>query len=104
MYQIEPYIFSGGTSHINRKMTVYSALLLTCCTAAGLTSPAVQAGAYEAAYGDTDGMVGTFPEQYHDLFTKNNTDHIWISVLGGGHDGTVGIPLFYNFIRALFKA
>lgn len=56
------------------------------------------------AGGTADGMVGDFPEQYHNLFTRNNTDHIWISVPGGGHDGTVGIPLFYNFIRALFKA
>ena len=56
------------------------------------------------AGGTADGMVGNFPEQYHNLFTRNNTDHIWISVPGGGHDGTVGIPLFYNFIRALFKA
>ena len=56
------------------------------------------------AGGTADGMVGDFPEQYHNLFTRNNTDHIWISVPGGGHDGSVGIPLFYNFIRALFKA
>ena len=56
------------------------------------------------AGGTNDNMVGNFPEQYHNLFTRNNTDHIWISVPGGGHDGSVGIPLFYNFIRALFKA
>ncbi len=56
------------------------------------------------AGGTADGMVGDFPEQYHKLFERNQTDHIWISVSGGGHDGTVGIPLFYNFIRALFKA
>lgn len=56
------------------------------------------------AGGTADGMVGDFPEQYHNLFTRNGTDHIWISVPGGGHDGSVGIPLFYNFIRGLFKA
>lgn len=56
------------------------------------------------AGGTADSMVGDFPEQYHKLFERNQTDHIWISVPGGGHDGTVGIPLFYNFIRALFKA
>lgn len=54
--------------------------------------------------GTADGMVGDFPEQYHNLFTRNNTDHIWVSVPGGGHDGGVGTPFFYNFIRALFKA
>ena len=56
------------------------------------------------AGGTADGMVGDFPEQYHKLFEKNNTDHIWISVPGGGHDGGVGGPLFYNFIKNLFKA
>ena len=56
------------------------------------------------AGGTADGMVGDFPEQYHKLFEKNGTDHIWISVPGGGHDGGVGAPLFYNFIRALFQA
>lgn len=54
--------------------------------------------------GTNDGVVGTFPEQYHNLFTKNGTDHIWMSVAGGGHDGSVGIPLFYNFFKAVFKA
>ena len=56
------------------------------------------------AGGTADTMVGDFPEQYHKLFERNQTDHIWISVPGGGHDGGVGAPLFYNFIRALFKA
>ena len=54
--------------------------------------------------GTADGMVGDFPEQYHNLFTRNGTDHIWISVPGGGHDGGVGAPMFYNFIRNHFKA
>ena len=56
------------------------------------------------AGGTADGMVQDFPEQYHKLFERNNTDHIWISVPNGGHDGGVGGPLFYHFIRALFKA
>ncbi len=56
------------------------------------------------AGGTSDSVVGTFPKQYHELFTKNGTDHIWTEVPNGGHDGSVGIPLFYNFFRALFKA
>ena len=54
--------------------------------------------------GTNDSVVGNFPEQYHNLFSKNGTDHIWMSVQGGGHDGSVGIPLFYNFFKAVFKA
>ena len=56
------------------------------------------------AGGTSDFVVGTFPQQYHELFEKNGTEHIWVSVPGGGHDGSVGIPLFYNFLKCLFKA
>ena len=56
------------------------------------------------AGGTNDMVVGTFPKQYHELFTKNGTDHIWTEVPGGQHDGSVGIPLFYNFFRAVFQA
>ncbi|MBR3267236.1 MAG: carbohydrate binding domain-containing protein [Oscillospiraceae bacterium] len=54
--------------------------------------------------GTNDPIVGTFPKQYHELFQKNGTDHIWMEVQGAGHDAGVGTPLFYNFFRALFKA
>lgn len=54
--------------------------------------------------GTNDGVVGTFPKEYHELFEKNGTDHIWMEVQGGGHDGSVGTPLFYNFFRYVFKA
>ena len=56
------------------------------------------------AGGTSDFVVGTFPKQYHELVEKNGTDHIWISVEGGNHDGSVGIPVFYNFLKCLFKA
>ena len=56
------------------------------------------------AGGTDDGMVHVAPGNYSKLLTKNGTDHIYVSIQGGGHDGKTGIPLFYNFIRALFKA
>lgn len=56
------------------------------------------------AGGTKDFVVGTFPQQYHELFEKNGTDHIWLSVPEGAHDGSVGIPVFYNFLKCLFKA
>ena len=56
------------------------------------------------AGGTNDGTVGTFPKEYHELFAQNGTEHIWTEVPGGGHDGSVGTPLFYNFFRAVFKA
>ena len=56
------------------------------------------------AGGTADGMVNVAPENYSKQLTANGTDHFFISIPGGGHDGTTGEPLFYNFIRALFKA
>ena len=56
------------------------------------------------AGGTSDGMVGTYPEQYHDLFTAHGTDNIFLPVPGGNHDSSTVIPLMYNFIRVLFKA
>ena len=56
------------------------------------------------AGGTADSVVGTFPKEYHQLFDQNGTPHIWTEVPGGGHDGGVGTPLFYNFFKALFKA
>ena len=56
------------------------------------------------AGGTNDGMVGSYPEQYHNLFTEHGTENIYISVPGGGHDSSTVIPLMYNFIRCLFKA
>ncbi|MCQ2416729.1 MAG: carbohydrate binding domain-containing protein [Oscillospiraceae bacterium] len=53
--------------------------------------------------GTNDGTVGTFPKQYHELFEKNGTDHIWMEVQGGGHDGSVGTPLFYNYFKGIFQ-
>ena len=56
------------------------------------------------AGGTNDGVVGTFPQQYHELLDKNGTPNLWMSVAGGGHDGGVGTKIFYNFFRAMFKA
>ncbi len=53
--------------------------------------------------GTSDDIVKQFPKEYHELFTANGTDHIWMEVQNGGHDGSVGIPLFYNFFKGVFK-
>ncbi|MGN0582000.1 MAG: glycoside hydrolase family 11 protein, partial [Oscillospiraceae bacterium] len=54
--------------------------------------------------GTNDTVVGTFPKQYSELYTQKGQDHIWFEVQGGGHDASVGTPLFYNYFRNLFKA
>lgn len=54
--------------------------------------------------GTNDTVVGTYPEFYHNLLTKNGTDHIWQSISGGGHDAGSVVPHMYNFIKAAFNA
>ena len=56
------------------------------------------------AGGTSDNVVGTFPKEYHQIFDQNGVPNIWTEVPGGGHDGGVGTPLFYNFFRNMFKA
>ena len=56
------------------------------------------------AGGTNDGMVGTYPQQYHELFTAHGTENIYLSVPGGNHDGSTVTPMMYNFIRFIFKA
>ena len=54
--------------------------------------------------GTNDGVVGTFPQSYHNILTTNGQDHIWQEIQGGGHDASCVVPLMYNFIRSAFKA
>ena len=56
------------------------------------------------AGGTDDGMVGTYPKEYSDLFTAHGTENIYLSVPRGGHDSSTVTPLMYNFIRFAFKA
>ena len=56
------------------------------------------------AGGTSDNVVGTFPKEYHQIFDQNGVPNIWTEVPGGGHDGGVGTPLFYNFFKNVFKA
>ena len=54
--------------------------------------------------GDFDAVVGTFPDEYSKLLTKNGCDHVFQLVPGGGHNGDSVRAHFYNFFRYLFKA
>lgn len=53
--------------------------------------------------GTNDGVVGTFPQKYHQILTTNGEDHIWQEIQGGGHDASCVTPHFYNFLRNIFK-
>ncbi|MBR6616909.1 MAG: carbohydrate binding domain-containing protein, partial [Oscillospiraceae bacterium] len=53
--------------------------------------------------GTNDGVVGTFPQSYHNILTTNGCDHIWQEIQGGGHDASCIVPHMYNFMRNIFK-
>ncbi|MCR5718215.1 MAG: hypothetical protein K6F80_04170 [Oscillospiraceae bacterium] len=55
------------------------------------------------AGGTNDGVVGKFPQEYDQLLTHNGEEHLWLEVQGGGHDGSVVVPMFYNFLRSVFR-
>lgn len=51
-----------------------------------------------------DGAVGNSPEIYKNIFIKNNVNHIWHLINGGGHDESSVRPHLYNFIRIIFNS
>lgn len=53
--------------------------------------------------GTNDGVVGTFPQKYHEILTTNGQDHIWQEIQGGGHDSSCVTPMMYNFMKGIFK-
>ncbi|MCQ2218268.1 MAG: hypothetical protein MJZ33_07260 [Paludibacteraceae bacterium] len=53
--------------------------------------------------GTNDLTVGTFPKQYHETLQRNNVDHLWQEIQGGGHDASCIVPMYYNFIKNIFK-
>ena len=54
--------------------------------------------------GTNDGVVGGVPEAYHDIFTKNEVDHVWHYIKGGDHGGMSIRPHIYSFVKSIFKA
>ncbi len=54
--------------------------------------------------GTNDMVVGTFPQQYHEMLITNGQPHIWQEIQGGGHDQSCVNPMMYNFLKNVFKA
>jgi len=48
--------------------------------------------------GTRDGVVGKFPLSYHELFEKNNVEHLWYEVPGADHDSNAIRSGIYNFL------
>ena len=53
--------------------------------------------------GDRDSVVGSFPVSYHNIFTKNEVDHIWWFVPGSDHGDPAISSGIYNFCKRIFK-
>lgn len=51
-----------------------------------------------------DSVVGTYPQDYHNVLTKNNVEHLWNMIPQGDHGNATVEPHLYNFMRYIFKA
>ncbi len=51
--------------------------------------------------GTRDSVVGTFPRQYHELFEKNGTRHIWYEITGANHDNNAIKSGLYNLFKQI---
>ena len=48
--------------------------------------------------GTKDGVVGKFPESYHNIMTANNVEHLWYEVPGADHDSNAVRSGLYNLL------
>ncbi len=52
--------------------------------------------------GTKDGVVGKFPQGYHDIFTANGEEHTWYEVPEADHDNNAIRSGLYNYVRTIF--
>lgn len=52
---------------------------------------------------DNDGVVGSFPEEYHKILDKNKTEHLFYFVKDSGHGNPAIQSVCYNFAANIFK-
>ena len=50
-----------------------------------------------------DGVVGSFPNSYHNMLDTNVTEHLWHTMAKTGHDHSSVTPHLYNFFRIIFQ-
>lgn len=53
--------------------------------------------------GDSDKVVGQYPKSYHELFEKNNVEHMWYEIEGADHDSRAIKSGIYHFISLIFR-
>lgn len=53
--------------------------------------------------GTKDGVVGKFPESYHNILTNNGVEHIWYEVPGADHDANAIRAGWFNIASHVFQ-
>ncbi|MBO4687277.1 MAG: esterase family protein [Clostridiales bacterium] len=60
---------------------------------------AVEPEAFILCCGSSDSVVGTYPESYHEIFTRNGAAHIWYEISGADHDNDAIRSGLYNLLK-----
>lgn len=53
--------------------------------------------------GDSDRVVGKFPQSYHNILNTNGVNHIWWEIPGSDHGDPAISSGLYNFCKSIFK-
>ena len=51
--------------------------------------------------GTKDSVVGKYPESYHELLSKNGTNHIWYEITGADHDNKAIQSGIFNLLEQI---
>lgn len=62
---------------------------------------AVEPDVFIICCGSKDSVVGTYPEQYHELLETNGSDHIWYEITGADHDNTAIKSGLFNLFKQI---
>lgn len=52
--------------------------------------------------GSIDSVVGNFPKSYHEIFEKNNVEHLWFEIDKADHNAMAIRTGFYSFLQKIF--
>ena len=62
---------------------------------------AVEPDVFIICCGSRDSVVGTYPEQYHELLEANGADHIWYEITGADHDNNAIKSGLFNLFKQI---
>ena len=74
------------------------------CMSEGQFRPSTMPSMILISAAASDGVVGNYPQTYHEALEKNGVQHLWQIIPNGDHGGATVTPHMYNFLRYVFKA